>query len=197
MSWIQVCDEQQLREKGAMVFRQEKNQLAIFMLEDEAFAIDNRCPHEGYPLKEGTVDGKNCVLTCQWHNWKFDLRTGKTLLGEDNVRNYPTRFEEGQLWVDITAPSPEEQEQKIRKGLKVAFAKRQYGRMAREVARLLSAGLKPDGVIGDVIRGAYDKVEFGSTHAYPAAADWLALYDASSDDLERQIICITESIQPP
>jgi hypothetical protein len=34
-------------------------------------AFDDKCPHQGYPLSQGTVAG--CVLTCQWHNWKFDL----------------------------------------------------------------------------------------------------------------------------
>ena len=192
MVWIQVADEQQLREKGAMVIRRDKHQLAVFLLEDEAFAIDNRCPHEGYPLKEGSIDGKNCVLTCQWHNWKFDLRTGKSLLGEDNVRAYPTRFSDGQLWVDVTEPSQEEREEKIRQGLRIGFNKRQYGRMTREVARLLTAGIKPEGAIREVIRGAYDKLEYGTTHAYPAAVDWLAHYDSATDDVETQIICITE-----
>ena len=66
----------------------------------DCFALDNRCPHEGYPLKEGTEDD-NCVLTCNWHNWKFDLKTGRCILGADHVQTYATKIEEGFVWVDF------------------------------------------------------------------------------------------------
>src|SRR5580692_3996554 len=46
--------------------------------------LEDRCPHEGYPLSEGTV--KNGVLTCKWHNWKFEVATGACRFGEEGVR---------------------------------------------------------------------------------------------------------------
>jgi nitrite reductase/ring-hydroxylating ferredoxin subunit len=48
-----------------------------------------RCPHEGYPLAAGQVSPGDCVLTCNWHNWKFRLDTGECLIGGDHVRGYP------------------------------------------------------------------------------------------------------------
>ncbi|MDJ0839540.1 MAG: nitrite reductase small subunit NirD [Acidobacteriota bacterium] len=192
MNWVSVIDREELREKGAVIARKEGRQLAVFAVEDQVYAIDNRCPHEGYPLKEGTVDGKSCVLTCQWHNWKFDLKSGKNLIGEDNVRTYPVRVTDGQVEVDVSDPSPEQQEAAILEGLMVGFEKRQYGRMTRDVARLVSTGLDATRVVAEVIRRCHDKVEFGTTHAWAAAADWLALYDAAGDDAERRVIAITE-----
>ena len=50
-------------------------------------ACNNRCPHEGYPLVEGALDAESCILTCHWHNWKFDLRTGANHYGGDNLRS--------------------------------------------------------------------------------------------------------------
>lgn len=38
-------------------------------------AVGARCPHRGGPLAEGTLDGP--VLTCPWHGWRFDVRTGR------------------------------------------------------------------------------------------------------------------------
>ena len=42
-------------------------------------AIDGVCPHQGGPLAEGRLDGT--TVTCPWHGWRFDVRTGKTPLG--------------------------------------------------------------------------------------------------------------------
>ena len=101
----------------------------------QIFAIDNRCPHEGFPLSKGFAND-NCVLTCNWHNWKFNLKTGECLLGEDNVRNYPINIENGNIYVDINDPSIDQIKKSIYKGLKTAFKERQYGRIAREITRL-------------------------------------------------------------
>ena len=81
-------------------------QILLLHTERGVFACANRCPHEGYPLSEGSLaDG--CVLTCNWHNWKFDLGSGATLVGGDQLPRYPVRLEAGRVWVDITPPDPE------------------------------------------------------------------------------------------
>lgn len=49
---------------------------------------------------EGCVDGEG-VLTCQWHNWKFDLKTGGNQYGGDELRIYPLRVEAGEIWVNL------------------------------------------------------------------------------------------------
>ena len=56
--------------------------VAIFNLEGEFFAIDNLCAHRGGPLGEGWVE--NGVVTCPWHGWDFDIKTGCST-GLDNV----------------------------------------------------------------------------------------------------------------
>ena len=63
----------ELAEKGKAVVRHDGRQILLVHGADGIFACVNRCPHEGYPLSEGTLtDG--CVLTCNWHNWKFRPR---------------------------------------------------------------------------------------------------------------------------
>jgi 3-phenylpropionate/trans-cinnamate dioxygenase ferredoxin component len=52
--------------------------LALFNLEGEYFAVDNSCPHRGGPLGEGHLAG--CIVTCPWHGWQFDVKTGKSPL---------------------------------------------------------------------------------------------------------------------
>jgi len=63
------------------------------------FAIANRCPHEGYPLSEGTL-GPDCVLTSNWQNWKFDLANSEALIGRDLVRIDPVAERNGEILIE-------------------------------------------------------------------------------------------------
>jgi len=65
--------ESELKAKGRKLVRRDGKQILLIARDGRVFAIANRCPHEGYPLSEATF-GPGCVLTCNWHNWKFDLR---------------------------------------------------------------------------------------------------------------------------
>ncbi|GIT48908.1 MAG: hypothetical protein Ct9H300mP14_08360 [Gammaproteobacteria bacterium] len=69
-------------------FRFEGRQIVLFATSQGIYACNNRCPHEGYPLREGVLD-EQCRLTCNWHNWKFDLQTGANQRGGDKLRVYP------------------------------------------------------------------------------------------------------------
>ena len=51
--------------------------VALFNRAGELLAMDASCPHMGADLGNGTITGH--TLTCAWHHWQFDLRTGKGL----------------------------------------------------------------------------------------------------------------------
>ena len=54
------------------------------------YAVDNRCPHMGFPLQRGSVD--DCILTCHWHHARFDLGSGGTFdQFADDVQAIPGR----------------------------------------------------------------------------------------------------------
>ena len=55
-------------------------EIAVFHVGDEFYAIDNACPHQGGPLAEGWLEGN--IVTCPWHAWCFDLRSGTMTLGD-------------------------------------------------------------------------------------------------------------------
>jgi len=62
--------------------------LALFNLDGDYFAVDNSCPHRGGPLGEGCLQGT--VVTCPWHGWQFDVRTGESPLNpRHRVRRIP------------------------------------------------------------------------------------------------------------
>jgi len=73
--------------------------LALFHHEGEFRAVDNRCPHMGFPLSEGTVD--DGVLTCHWHHARFELSCGDTFdPWADDVQSFPVEVRDGEVYVD-------------------------------------------------------------------------------------------------
>lgn len=55
-------------------------EVAVFNVDGAFFAIENSCPHQGGPLADGWLEGP--LVTCPWHGWCFDVRSGKMTLGE-------------------------------------------------------------------------------------------------------------------
>ena len=90
----------ELGSDGRKLFRHDGKQVLVIAHEGRLFAIANRCPHEGYPLSEGTL-GPGCVLTFNWHNWKFDLGSGAALVGRDPVRTYDVAERNGKIFIEL------------------------------------------------------------------------------------------------
>ena len=73
---------------------------ALFNVEGTFFALDGVCPHQGGPLAEGDVTG--CIVTCPWHGWQFDVRTGQHQLSA-TIRQptLPVRIEGDAVLVEL------------------------------------------------------------------------------------------------
>jgi nitrite reductase/ring-hydroxylating ferredoxin subunit len=183
MSWTDVMSLAELAEQGKAVVRHGGRQILLTHSEAGVFACVNRCPHEGYPLSEGTLsDG--CVLTCNWHNWKFNLASGATLVGGDPLTRYPVRLEGGRVWLDLTPPDPIARREAILAGLVRGLDDLDQQRLVRETARLIRLDADPADAVCAAIVWAAERLEFGMTHAIGGAADWLRLFDrpASTED---------------
>ena len=191
--WFRVTDLDALRAKRRTVFRHDGRQIAVFSTPDGPLACNNRCPHEGFPLLEGTLDG-DCVLTCNWHNWKFDLRTGENQRDGDRLRVYPTEVRDDAVWIRIVDPPVEHRIARTMDGLKDGFDTHDRERLAREIARLMQLGADPVHAVREAIRWSHDRLEFGWTHAFAGAADWLALHDRRTSDDENRLICLLEAV---
>ncbi len=90
---------------GSLVIYIEGHTLLLCSSGDKIYAVDNRCPHMGFPLHQGTV--KDCILTCDWHHARFDLTSGGTFDSwADDVRAFPVEIRDGEVWVDL-APKVE------------------------------------------------------------------------------------------
>jgi len=190
--WMRIAELDRLQPSCPLAAKVAGKQIALFLHEGEIFACNNRCPHEGYPLVEGALDA-DCVLTCHYHNWKFDLRSGTTLYGGDNLRVYPVKVENGAIWVDVRDPPASQRTERALENLDEAMSEYDIARIARELARLDKAGAKPEAALARAISATYDRLRDGMTHAYAAAEVWLRLADGLADDAQR-LTCATEAI---
>lgn len=191
--WVKVLGVAELEADRVRVVRARGRQIAVFATERGIRACNNRCPHEGFPLSEGSLS-EGCALTCNWHNWKFDLDTGDNAWGGDRLRVYPVDVRDGDIWLDLSDPPIETQRADIRRNLHDAFADHDYARIAREVARLTGTGGDPLDVLRWSIAWSFTRYEFGWTHAYAGMADWLVLHAEHADDPEAQMVCLVESV---
>lgn len=55
-------------------------EVAVFNVAGTLHALENSCPHQGGPLADGWLE--DSLITCPWHGWCFDVRSGKMTLGE-------------------------------------------------------------------------------------------------------------------
>ena len=74
-------------------------QIALFNVDGAFYAIDNTCPHRGGPLAEGELEGT--AVTCPWHAWQFDLKTGESLTDDSRVDRFDVQVTDGQVLVAI------------------------------------------------------------------------------------------------
>ncbi|MFL5236257.1 MAG: Rieske (2Fe-2S) protein [Rhizomicrobium sp.] len=178
----------EIRARGRKVVRKDGKQILLIFAGECVFAIANRCPHEGYPLSEGTLS-PGCLLTCNWHNWKFDLRDGEAIVGSDPVRTYPVELRNEDIFIGLADPPAEAQRARALHGLDAAMADNDMAQMAR----LERAGFDACHALAHGIAMRNDHLEDGMTHAYAAASDWLMLAKRAPSP-ERRLTALLEPV---
>ncbi len=99
-NFVRAARLDDVRAAGQMPVRVAGHSLALFFHDGTVHAVDNRCPHMGFPLHRGSVqDG---ILTCHWHHARFDLESGGTFdQFADEARVFPVEIRDGEVWVDL------------------------------------------------------------------------------------------------
>ena len=115
---LRAASLEELRAAGHQVVGLNGHTVCLLTEGDAVYAVDNRCPHMGFPLHRGTVsDG---ILTCHWHHARFDLCTGGTFdQFADELRRFPVEIEGDDVYVDLTPRRDpvEHQRQRLQVGL--------------------------------------------------------------------------------
>jgi nitrite reductase/ring-hydroxylating ferredoxin subunit len=100
---VPVTDLADLESEGQAVVGVDGQAIALFHHDGEVYAVDNRCPHMGFPLSRGSVE--EGILTCHWHHARFELEEGDTFdIWADDVQTFPVELRDGEVYLD---PDPE------------------------------------------------------------------------------------------
>ena len=95
---IRVATLEELKSAGMVVVRGTRCPLLVVYDDGKVFALDNRCPHLGFPLHRGSVE--DGILTCHWHHARFDLASGCTFdLWADDVPTAPIEIRDDVVWI--------------------------------------------------------------------------------------------------
>lgn len=107
MKWHKVLDNvEELPEGRVMSANAEHQVVCLTHFEGKFSALDNRCPHQGGPLGEGSIE--NGLLRCPWHGWDYHPCTGLAPGYDDGVGTFLTKVEDGAVYVGIEEEAPHE-----------------------------------------------------------------------------------------
>ncbi|OKH65079.1 pyruvate oxidase [Mycobacterium sp. SWH-M5] len=105
LEWHKVADHDELDEGQVSACPAGRKTVALTKLNGRYGAIDNRCPHQGGPLGQGTLE--NDKIRCPWHGFDFDPFTGEAAGGPDfNVTTYPVDVRDDGIYVGAPPPAP-------------------------------------------------------------------------------------------
>jgi nitrite reductase/ring-hydroxylating ferredoxin subunit len=99
--YVRAASVSEVAKRGCMTVHLGGQIIALFTDGDSFYAIDNRCPHMGFPLDRGTIE--DGILTCHWHHARFDLESGGTFdQWADDVPHFSVEIQDGDILVDIS-----------------------------------------------------------------------------------------------
>ncbi|WP_260292827.1 Rieske (2Fe-2S) protein [Sedimenticola hydrogenitrophicus] len=139
--FILACTLEELEAKGRLLVTGRHRPVLIVHDRGQVFALDNRCPHMGFPLDRGSVE--DGILTCHWHHARFDLSSGCTFdLWADDVPNCPVEVRGAEVWVKPAFGYPDPTAH-WRRRLDDGMAHNLGLVIAKAIRGLLAAGVAP------------------------------------------------------
>jgi nitrite reductase/ring-hydroxylating ferredoxin subunit len=105
-AWVRVADLSEIPTEGlGYPVKAEGLELAIFRWNERLFAVEDLCPHMGFPLSEGIM--QNGEVICSWHGWHVRLEDGSCRRDRERAKVYPCEVHGTEVWVKLeTVESP-------------------------------------------------------------------------------------------
>ncbi|MCZ6689074.1 MAG: Rieske 2Fe-2S domain-containing protein [Planctomycetota bacterium] len=137
--YVSAGSAEELRASGRKVVQVGGTPVLVLWHEDAFYALDNRCPHMGFPLHEGDV--RDGLLDCHWHHARFDISCGATLdPWADDVGCYRVFVEGDEVRIDTTIPKIDPQvhglgrlERGLKDNIRLVIAKSMIGMLEADV----------------------------------------------------------------
>jgi len=101
MQYVKIAKAKDFDKTRMKSFRILARHVGVFKAADGAFyAMEAGCKHQNAGLSEGRIEGE--VVTCRWHGWKYDLRTGECVWGsEARLHRYGCKVENGDIYITM------------------------------------------------------------------------------------------------
>jgi len=101
IQWHEVLPDLALLPEGRVMtaIANGHREICLTHYQGKICALDNRCPHQGGPLGEGSIE--KGLLRCPWHGWDYDPCTGKAPGYDDGVTTYPVEIRDGAVYVGL------------------------------------------------------------------------------------------------
>lgn len=167
---------------GSMkMVRVDDHRLCLVRTSEGVFALDHACPHEGYGMTQGALDGN--LITCAWHNWKFRVDDGECVVGEEDINTHQATIDgDGNVLVKLRRPDIEALRPRLLASLRRGIANNYIGQVSRDVVRLLKADTNPGELVWEAIQHGAPRAEFGWGHSIASATDCLSMVDLYEGD---------------
>lgn len=100
--FVKVARKSDLREGRGTLVRVGSEEIALFNVSGNLFAINNVCAHQHFSaLHQGTL--RDSTVTCPMHGWSYSVETGKAVDGEGCVKTYPVKIVGEHVFVEIAS----------------------------------------------------------------------------------------------
>lgn len=105
ITWHKVLDHKKdLAENRVMTVDAGHTQICLTNVKGNINALTNKCPHQGGPLGEGSIE--NGLLRCPWHGWDFNPCGGDSDGFDDGLKTYDVKIENDVVYVGIEKEAP-------------------------------------------------------------------------------------------
>lgn len=100
MGFVDVASLDELKKNKRKTVNVNNQEITLFYLDGDVYAINSVCSHKGGPLGEGDLDGEEVV--CPWHAFMFNVKTGQCLNHPGiAVKSYKVKVENDKVKVDV------------------------------------------------------------------------------------------------
>ncbi|MEP7045611.1 MAG: Rieske 2Fe-2S domain-containing protein [Ilumatobacteraceae bacterium] len=167
---------------GSMkMVRVDGRRLCLVRTTAGVFALDHACPHEGYGMTQGSLDGN--LITCAWHNWKFRVDDGACVVGEEDITTHDAEIDgDGTVRVTVRRPDIQQLRPRLQASLRRGIENDYIGQVSRDVVRLLQADANPGELVWEAVQHGAPRADFGWGHSIASATDCLAMVDLYEGD---------------
>ena len=96
--WVRVANLSELPAEGlGHSVKAEGLDLALFRWNDRVWAIEDLCPHLGFPLSEGIMQAGEVI--CSWHGWHVRLEDGTCRRERERAKVWECRVQGDEVFV--------------------------------------------------------------------------------------------------